>query len=66
MEKETKRIVHFQKRVGLFELPAIAMARHQHSSDLTTLLELSAPRAYYLATSLPPFVASYSQLLQRN
>ena len=66
LEKETTRVVRFQKQVGLFELPAIAMSRHQHSSDLNTLLELSAPRAYYLATSLPPFVASYSQLLERN
>ncbi|MDP6059694.1 MAG: signal peptide peptidase SppA [Pirellulaceae bacterium] len=64
LEKEKTRVVRFQKQAGLFELPAIAMSRHQQPSELNALLELSAPRAYYLATSLPPFVASYSQLLE--
>ncbi len=66
LDKDTTRVVRFHKQVGLFELPAIAMSRNQRSSDLNTLLELSAPRAYYLATSLPPLVASYAQLLESN
>lgn len=66
LEKETTRVVRFNKQAGLFELPAIAMSQNQQSSELNALLELSAPRAYYLATSLPPFVASYSRLLESN
>lgn len=64
LDKESTRVVLFQKQASLFELPAIAMSRHEQTSELNTLLELSAPRAYYLATSLPPFVASYSQLFE--
>ncbi len=64
LEKDTTRVVRFEKPAGLFDLPVIAMAGHQQSSDMNMLLELSAPRAYYLSTSLPPFAASYSQLLE--
>jgi protease-4 len=66
LDKETTRVVRFHKQAGLFDLPAIAMSRNQQSSNLNALLELSAPRAYYLATSLPPFIASYAQLLENN
>ncbi len=66
LEKATTRVVRYKKPTGLFDLPAIAMSRNEQSSELNTLLELSAPRAYYLATSLPPFVASYSRILESN
>lgn len=66
LDKETTRVVRYQKQVGLLELPALAMSRSEQSSDLNMLLELSTPRAYYLATSLPPFVASYAQLLENK
>jgi len=66
LDKESTRVIDFEQPMGLFELPAIAMARQQASSELNTLLELSAPRAYYLSTSLPPFVASYPRLLERR
>ena len=66
LEKETTRVVRYQKQAGLFGLPAITMSANQQSSDLNTLLELSAPRAYYLVTSLPPFIASYARLLNSN
>jgi len=64
LDLEKTRVVRYEKPAGLFELPAIAMSSNQGASELNTLLELSAPRAYYLATSLPPFVASYSQLFE--
>lgn len=58
LDKDTTRVVNFEKPAGLLDLPVIAMSQNQQSSQLNTLLELSAPRAYYLSTSLPPFVAS--------
>jgi protease-4 len=66
LDKETTRVVRYQKHVGLLDLPALAVSRSERSSDLSKLLELSTPRAYYLATSLPPFAASYAQLLESN
>lgn len=63
LEKDKARVVRFQKPVGLFDLSGLPLGRHHASSDFKTLLELSVPRGYYLATSLPPLVASYSLLL---
>ncbi len=66
LDKDDTRVIRFEKPAGLFDLPVIAMSGSNRAGDVNTLLELSAPRAYYLSTSLPPFVASYSQIFDRQ
>ncbi len=63
LDKDEARVVRFQRQVGLFDLSSLAMARRHDNSELATLLDLTAPRAYYLSTSLPPLIASYRLLL---
>jgi protease-4 len=58
------RVIRYQRPTSLIELPALAKASRE--SELTTLMELTTPRAYYLTTSLPPLMASYSMLLQER
>lgn len=57
LEKNNVRVVTFKKPATL--LGAIGFgAAHTPSLGLAQLLELSSPRAYYLATSLPALVSS--------
>ena len=51
------RVVRYNRSESLLDITAFAQARGGQT-DLNALLELSAPRAYYLATSLPPLVRS--------
>jgi len=62
LDAETTRVVRFERPVGLFDISGIAMSRSADRSQLAALLDLSSPRAYFLSTSLPPFVASYARL----
>jgi len=61
LNKEQTRVVRFQRPASLFSLSGIALGTSSRS-EWQTLLELSTPRAYYLATSLPPLLASYTLL----
>lgn len=65
LDKDNTRVVRYPAPQRLFEIPGLAKSSH-HDSRLSTLMELSTPRAYYLATSLPPLVASWSLLLQER
>lgn len=56
LDKEHVRVVEFERPVSLFNL-GFAQATAGRS-ELATLLELSSPRAYYLATSLPTLITS--------
>jgi hypothetical protein len=42
------------------------MMSKSQQPDLSALLELTSPRAYYLASSMPPLLASYSRFWQGN
>lgn len=57
LDADMVRTVEYERPVSLFDFPGLAQAR-QPSLDLATLLDLSAPRAYYLATSLPTLITS--------
>lgn len=64
LRKEKTRVIQFQRPVTLLDLSGLTLGQQRRQSELATLLELSAPRGYYLATSLPPLIASYSLLLR--
>ncbi len=52
LDTNRARVVQFERPPSLVEMAGIPTFIHQDSA-LATLLELSAPRAFYLATSLP-------------
>lgn len=58
LDKDETRVVKFKRPMTLFDGIGIASARQQAALDLTQLLDLSAPRAWYLATSLPTIATS--------
>jgi protease-4 len=58
LDKDTVRVVSFQRPPSLMDLTGFAQAQGQSNIDLSAFLELSSPRAYYLASSLPPLVSS--------
>ena len=58
LDKEQTRVVKFKRPSSLFDLYGSATARQQPGADLLQLLEFSAPRAWYLATSLPAIASS--------
>ena len=64
LEEDSTRVIRFQQPVGLLDLSGLPLGQSHNQRELATLLELSTPRGYYLATSLPPLVASYSWLLR--
>ena len=53
LDKDKVRVVKFKRPANLFDLSAMAMGQTPAPSGISQLLELSAPRAFYLATSLP-------------
>jgi protease-4 len=57
LKVDEARVVRYQRPETLLDLAGLATAQNG-GSDLNALLELSTPRAYYLATSLPPLVTS--------
>ena len=68
LDLEQVRIVQFQRQgLNLSEFIGFAHARmnaNAHNDTMAqwqTLLDLTAPRAYYLNTSLPPVVATWSR-----
>jgi protease-4 len=60
LSKDDVRVIQFKRPVSLFGLSGFAEARSGRV-DLSTLLELTTPRAFYLATSLPPLVSTPKQ-----
>jgi len=57
LEADRVRVVRYQRPPSLMNLVGFAQAT-EPSHPLYALLEMSAPRAYYLATSLPPLIQS--------
>lgn len=57
LQKDSVRVVQYRRPTSLIDLVGMVEASEPDFS-LSALLELSAPRAYYLATSLPPLATS--------
>ncbi|MDP7014443.1 MAG: signal peptide peptidase SppA [Pirellulaceae bacterium] len=57
LNRKTARIVKYKSIGSLFDIPLMQSLGNQ-SSELDLLFELSTPRAYYLSTTLPPFISS--------
>jgi protease-4 len=65
LDKEKTKVVKYKRPVTLFDNLGYAEARRQalplgaaSSLDLATLLDFSAPRAWYLTTNLPALVSN--------
>ena len=61
------RVVRYDAPVSLFDIGVFATAPNRHgvSSQVDAWLGLSTPRAYYLASTMPPLLSSYANLLAR-
>ena len=57
LDKTEVRVMRYNRPVSLFSLSGLAQSRPS-KFDVTALLEMSTPRAYYMWTSLPPIVPS--------
>lgn len=55
LEKDSTRVVAYKKPASLMK--ALALGRASENNVLAELLELSTPRAYYLATPLPSMLS---------
>jgi protease IV len=58
LDKKETRVIRYERPAALFDFYGVAQARHSASIGLPELLDLSAPRGWYLATSLPAIVSS--------
>jgi protease-4 len=59
LDKDKTRVVKYKRPLTLFDGMVGAEARqHSGAFDLLRLLDFSAPRAWYLATSLPAIASS--------
>jgi len=58
LDRDKTRVVKFKRPASLLDGLGIPLARQQASFDLPQLLDLAAPRAWYLATSLPTIATS--------
>jgi protease-4 len=58
LDPQAVRVVSYKTPLSLFDVLASARAAETPSLDWQSLLELSVPRAYYLATSLPTLAAA--------
>jgi protease-4 len=59
LDKDATRVVQYEQPASLLDLPWPVAS--SGAGDLSALLELNAPRAYYLATTLPPLITQQSQ-----
>jgi protease-4 len=57
LDKKQTRVVEYKRTASLLEIPWLVESRSE-AAAVRELLELSTPRAYYLATTLPPLVAN--------
>jgi protease-4 len=58
LDKDRVRVVEYQRPPSL--LSVVGMAQTHDDRPLATILELSAPRAYYLASTFPPLAVADS------
>jgi protease IV len=57
LDADNVRVVKYQAEFGLFET-VLGMQSRRPGFDLASLLDASAPRAFYLSTRLPPMISS--------
>lgn len=57
LKSDKVRVIQYARPVSLLSISGLAQQRTP-TSRLQTLLELSAPRAYYLTTSIPPLITA--------
>lgn len=57
VKKDSVRVVEYKRPLSLFDLSGMATARQQ--INFQQLLEMSTPRAFYLASSFPPLISSW-------
>lgn len=62
LDNDDTRVIRYLAPASLISIPGLALS--QHDSQLNTFIELGTPRAYYLATSLPPLFASWKALMK--
>jgi protease-4 len=53
LDKSEVRVVKFQRQTGLLESMLFGTQSHKQPIDLAALINLTAPRAYYLCTGMP-------------
>ena len=53
LDKEHVKVVKFQRTLGLMEQMFFGQQSRRPAIDLSTLIELTAPKAYYLCTWMP-------------
>ena len=59
LQKSKTKIVKFKRPVTLYDGFGLGQAPHGAASfNLATLLDLSAPRAWFLSTNLPSIITS--------
>ncbi|HRX78725.1 MAG TPA: signal peptide peptidase SppA [Pirellulaceae bacterium] len=63
LDADNTSVVRYLRPATLFDMSGLMMSNSPRP-DLSALLELTSPRAYYLASSMPPLMASYSMLWQ--
>lgn len=61
LDASKTRVVKYEPPVTLFDLSPLALGRASELSEARALLELAAPRAYYLTTALPPFLTTVAR-----
>ncbi len=65
LDASNTSVVRYLAPASLFDVSGFVLSKHQQP-DLSALLELTSPRAYYLASSMPPLMASYARLWQEQ
>jgi len=57
LDKEKTKVVELKQPPSLLEIPGLIESKGQ-GLDVATWLDLNSPKAYYLATTLPPLVTN--------
>lgn len=57
LDEDETRVVQYERPASLFEIPGLVSSSGR-THDLATLFDIAAPRAYYLATTLPLLISS--------
>lgn len=60
LEKDDVHVVRYERPISLFDFAGFSQA-DAVKLDLATLFELTTPRAYYLTTTLPLLLSTYSR-----
>lgn len=64
LSKSNVRVVHFERPISLFDFAGVAHTPVRGTaSEWAQLLDRATPRAYYLASTVPPLMSTFSVLL---